>query len=55
MTKLDEIGSVLKAAKRNAVAYYRLTGKPLGGACHNRLDVFEACWQSLVSAFRVYC
>ena len=30
MTKLDEIGSVLKAAKRNAVAYYRLTGKPLG-------------------------
>ena len=30
MTKLDEIDSVLKAAKRVAVAYYRLTGKPLG-------------------------
>lgn len=30
MTKLDETGSVLKAAKRAAVAYYRLTGKPLG-------------------------
>ena len=30
MTKLNMIGSVLKAAKRAAVAYYRLTGKPLG-------------------------
>lgn len=30
MTKLDEIGPVLKAAKRNAVTYYCLTGKPLG-------------------------
>lgn len=30
MTKLNMIGSVLKAAKRAAVSYYRLTGKPLG-------------------------
>ena len=30
MTKLDETGSVLKAAKRAAVACYRLTGKPPG-------------------------
>ncbi len=30
MAKMDELGKVLQRARKAAVAYYRLTGKPLG-------------------------